>query len=241
MKEQPRKGERENGRKGEKSKSPLPPSPLPKSGKVNTNSFFIVFEGPEGAGKSTQIKHLVNALREENLDIVQTREPGGTPAADAIRTVILDPALTISPLTEFLLYSASRAQHVEEVIKPALEENKVVVCDRFFGASVAYQGYGRGLELEFIYELTNRVTQGITPDLVLLLDIDPKIGLERIAQRGQKDRLELADISFHQKVREGFLAQARENKNWVIINAQQDEAKVKNDIWQTIQNRLGIE
>lgn len=206
---------------------------------LTPNPFFIVFEGPEGAGKSTQIKHLVNKLR-ETYDVVQTREPGGTPAADAIRKVILDPDLTISPLTEFLLYSASRAQHMDEVIKPALEENKTVVCDRFFGASVAYQGYGRGLELPFIYDLTKRVTQGISPDLVLLLDIDPQIGLERIAQRGQKDRLELADISFHRKVREGFLAQAKENKHWVIINAQQDEVKVKADIWQAVQKRLGV-
>jgi dTMP kinase len=204
----------------------------------NKNSHFIVFEGPEGAGKSTQIKHLVTKLR-ETLEVVQTREPGGTPAADAIRKVLLDPELTISPLTEVLLYSASRAQHVEEVIKPALENNKVVVCDRFFGTSIAYQGYGRGLELDFIYDLTKRVTQGITPDLFLLLDIDPQVGLERIGQRGQKDRLELADISFHRKVREGFLAQARENPNWVIINAQQDEATVKAEIWQAVQARLG--
>ncbi|MGL4608877.1 MAG: dTMP kinase [Trueperaceae bacterium] len=202
-------------------------------------SYFIVFEGPEGAGKSTQINHLVSKLR-ETFDVVQTREPGGTPAADAIRKVLLDPALTISPLTEVLLYSASRAQHVEEVIKPALENNKVVVCDRFFGTSIAYQGYGRGLELEFIYTLTEKATQGITPDLVLLLDIDPQIGMERIAQRGQKDRLELADISFHHKVREGFLAQAKENKNWVIINAQQDEATVEAEIWQTVQEHLGV-
>jgi dTMP kinase len=213
---------------------------FPKPETRNLKSCFIVFEGPEGAGKSTQIKQLVNALCEQGLDIVQTREPGGTPAADAIRKVLLDPELTISSLTEFLLYSASRAQHVEEVIKPALEQNKVVVCDRFFGASVAYQGYGRGLELEFIYDLTTRVTQGITPDLVLLLDIDPQVGLERIAQRGQKDRLELADLSFHQKVREGFLAQAKENSNWVIINAQQNEAKVKADIWQAVQEHLGV-
>lgn len=204
------------------------------------NPYFIVFEGPEGAGKSTQIKHLVNRLR-ETFDVVQTREPGGTPAADAIRKVLLDPDLTISPLTEVLLYSASRAQHVEEIIKPALEKNKVVVCDRFFGTSIAYQGYGRGLELDFIYNLTKRVTQGIRPDLVLLLDIDPQVGLERIAQRGQKDRLELADISFHRKVREGFLAQAKENTNWVIINAQQDEDKVKAEIWQAVRNRLGVE
>jgi dTMP kinase len=207
---------------------------------LSTQSYFIVFEGPEGAGKSTQIKHLVAKLG-ETFEVVQTREPGGTPAADAIRKVILDPDLTISPLTEFLLYSASRAQHVEEVIKPALEDNKIVICDRFFGASVAYQGYGRGLELDFIYDLTKQVTQDITPNLVLLLDLDPQVGLERIAQRGQKDRLELADISFHRKVREGFLAQARENPNWVIINAQQDEDKVREEIWQTVQHRLGVQ
>jgi dTMP kinase len=231
---------------------------MPKETSKRTG-LFIVFEGPEGAGKSTQIRHLFNTLEEVNKrkegrsvsgtqrtfysgydDIVQTREPGGTPAADAIRKVILDPRLIISPLTEFLLYSASRAQHVEEVIKPALEQNKIVICDRFFGASVAYQGYGRGLELDFIHDLTKRVTQGITPDLVLLLDIDPQVGLERIAQRGQKDRLELADLSFHQKVREGFLAQARANTNWVIINAQQDEAKVAAEIWQAVQEHLGV-
>jgi dTMP kinase len=212
------------------------PNPEPRT----LNPYFIVFEGPEGAGKSTQIKHLVTKLR-ETFEVVQTREPGGTPASDAIRKVLLDPDLTISPLTEVLLYSASRAQHVEEVIKPALEQNKIVVCDRFFGTSVAYQGYGRGLELDFIYDLTKRVTQGITPDLVLLLDIDPQIGMERIAQRGQKDRLELADISFHQKVREGFLAQAKENPNWIIINANQDEDKVKAEIWQAVQKHLGVE
>jgi dTMP kinase len=239
MKEQ-KKGRGEKGKRGKGSPLlPFSSSPLPNNGKVKTNPFFIVFEGPEGAGKSTQIKHLVTKLR-ETFDVVQTREPGGTPAADAIRKVILDPALTISPLTEFLLYSASRAQHVEEIIKPALEQPKIVVCDRFFGASVAYQGYGRGLELEFIYSLTGKVTGGIEPDLVLLLDLDPQVGLERVAQRGQKDRLELADISFHHKVREGFLAQAKENKTWVIIDAQQDEANVKAEIWQAVSRRLGI-
>jgi dTMP kinase len=237
----PGQGDKERGGQGEGEKNLLVSlSPFPNTQVANTNSYFIVFEGPEGAGKSTQIKHLVNRLKELGLDVTQTREPGGTPAADAIRKVILDPSLTISPLTEFLLYSASRAQHVEEVIKPALEGNKVVICDRFFGASVAYQGYGRGLELEFIYDLTKRVTQGISPDLVLLLDLDPKIGLERIAQRGQKDRLELADLSFHERVREGFLAQAKENANWVIINAQQDEAKVTEEIWQAVQAHLGV-
>jgi dTMP kinase len=236
-------GQGDKGTRGQGNFSPpllVSPSPLLNTKTANADSHFIVFEGPEGAGKSTQIQHLVSKLR-ETFEVVQTREPGGTPAADAIRKVILDPNFTISPLTEFLLYSASRAQHVEEVIKPALEQNKTVVCDRFFGASVAYQGYGRGLELPFIYDLTKRVTQGITPNLVLLLDIDSKVGMERIAQRGQKDRLELADLSFHQKVREGFLAQAKENANWVIINAQQEEAKVTSEIWQAVQKHLGVE
>ena len=148
------------------------------------NGFFIVFEGPEGAGKTTQIARLAAQLRAHGVEPVLTREPGGTRAADAIRQVILEPTLTIGPLTEFLLYSASRAQHVEEVIRPALECGKLVISDRFFGASVAYQGYGRGLELDFVYSLTERVTGGLQPDLVLLLDLDPEVGLKRVAARG---------------------------------------------------------
>jgi dTMP kinase len=210
--------------------------------KVNRNPkpVFIVFEGPEGAGKSTQIKELEQRLREHGIEPVMTREPGGTPASEAIRKVILDPDLHINPLTEFLLYSASRAQHVEELIKPNLEQHKVVISDRFFGASVAYQGYGRGLDLRFIFDLTKRVTQGITPDIVLLLDIDPQLGLERIAARGQKDRLESADISFHRKVRQGFLEQAQANPNWHIIDASQTQDKVSEQIWHVVHKQLKL-
>ncbi len=196
--------------------------------------MFIVFEGPEGAGKTTQIKALAKRLEQKGILPVITREPGGTPASDAIRTVILDPNLEISPLTEFLLYSASRAQHVTEVIKPALNQGKTVVSDRFYGASVAYQGYGRGLELDFIYNLTKRVTQGIQPDLVLLLDIDPEKGLERVAARGQKDRLELADLSFHKKVREGFLRQAEGHSSWKCFDATQSAEQLAKIIWETV-------
>ena len=197
------------------------------------SSIFIVFEGPEGAGKTTQIARLKARLEHLGISPIVTREPGGTPAADAIRTVILDPNLLINPLSEFLLYSASRAQHVEEVIKPALDAGKTVISDRFFGASVAYQGYGRGLELDFIHNLTERVTLGIQPDLVILLDLDPKKGLERVAARGQKDRLELADLSFHRRVREGFLQQAQENENWTVLDAEQSPEKLVNIIWET--------
>ena len=202
------------------------------------NGFFIVFEGPEGAGKTTQIARLAANLRAQGLAPVLTREPGGTRAADAIRQVILEPTLTINPLTEFLLYSASRAQHVEEVIRPALERGKLVISDRFFGASVAYQGYGRGLELDFVYSLTERVTGGLQPDLVLLLDLDPEVGLKRIAARGFKDRLELADLAFHRRVRAGFLKQAEENPRWTVFDAAQGEDALARDVWATVETHL---
>lgn len=199
---------------------------------------FIVFEGPEGAGKSTQIARLSERLRARGIAPLLTREPGGTPAADAIREVILNPELRINPLAEFLLYSASRAQHVEEVIKPALEHQKLIISDRYYSASVAYQGYGRGLELDFIYALSGRVTLGIEPDLVILLDIDPALGLERIAQRGQKDRLERADLAFHQRVRQGFLQQAQVKAHWHILDASQPITALSDAIWQLVQNHL---
>lgn len=203
-----------------------------------SRSTFIVFEGPEGAGKSTQIARLKEKLHAQHISPILTREPGGTPAADKMREVILDPSLTIGPLSEFLLYSASRAQHVEDVIKPALEANKVLISDRFYGASVAYQGYGRGLELDFIHSLNERVTAGIKPDLVLLLDIDPEAGLKRVAARGQKDRLELADLDFHKRVRGGFLAQAKEDSSWHILDATRSPDALANDIWNIISAKL---
>ena len=201
-------------------------------------SSFIVFEGPEGAGKSTQIRHLSERLRAGGIPPLLTREPGGTPAADAIREVILNPELNINPLAEFLLYSASRAQHVAEVIQPALERQELIISDRYFGASVAYQGYGRGLELDFIYDLSQRVTLGIRPDLVILLDIDPALGLERIAQRGQTDRLERADLAFHRRVRQGFLRQAQDDEVWHILDATQSEKELSDAIWHLVQQHL---
>ncbi len=202
--------------------------------------FFITFEGPEGSGKSTQIRRLSKRLEKTGQDFIMTKEPGGTPASDAIREVILDPELRIDPLSEFLLYSASRAQHVEEVIRPALDAGKLVVSDRFAGASVAYQGYGRGLELSFIRELTERVTSGIYPDLTLLLDMEPERGLERVAKRGQKDRLEQADLSFHQEVRRGFLEQAKADESWVVLDAEQAEEVLAEVTWQTVKEHLKV-
>ena len=196
--------------------------------------FLIAFEGPEGSGKSTQIRRLTRRLEEVGRDFVVTKEPGGTPAGDAVREVLLNPDFRIDPLPEFLLYSASRAQHVGEVIQPALNAGKLVVSDRFAGASVAYQGYGRGLDLSFIRTLSERVTNNIRPNLTLLLDIEPGRGLERVAKRGQKDRLERADLSFHQEVRKGFLEQAKEDGSWVVLNAEQSEEVLAEEVWNAV-------
>ena len=203
--------------------------------------FFIAFEGPEGAGKSTQLRLVADSLhqlRAEGAALVVTKEPGGTPVGERIREVVLDPALTMAPLSEFLLYSSSRAQLVAEVVRPALGAGKLVLCDRFTGASVAYQGYGRGLPLELIYAVTQSVTGGLTPDLTLLFDLEPEIGLERVAQRGSKDRLERADLAFHRRVREGFLKQAAADPSWVTLDASSSETELRALVWQMVEPYL---
>jgi dTMP kinase len=200
--------------------------------------LFIVLEGPEGSGKSTQLSRLAARLNQLGHTPVITREPGGTPAGDAIRQVLLNPSLDITPLAEFLLYSASRAQHVAEVIRPALAAGKLVISDRFYGASIAYQGHGRGLELPFIAELTERVTGGLKPDLTLLFDLEPQRGLARIAARGSKDRLEQADLAFHQRVREGFLRQARPDPSWIVLDATLPEEALAQAVWDCVEARL---
>lgn len=188
------------------------------------NGLFLVLEGPEGAGKSTLAVRLAQHLREKlagtGTDIILTKEPGGTPVSESIRHTLLDPGLHISPLTEFLLYSASRAQHVEDVVRPALQNGSIVICDRFTASSVAYQGAGRGLDQEFIRELNQRVARGCVPDLTILLDVDVEVGMERIRSRGQADRLEQADREFHRRVVESFREQARAD-GWLRVDAGQ--------------------
>lgn len=202
---------------------------------------LFAFEGPEGAGKSTQVARLAARLRAAGLDPLVTREPGGTPAGDRIRTVLLDPALRIEPITEFLLYAAGRAQHVAEVIGPALAEGRVVVSDRFTAASIAYQGYGRGLDVAWIRDVNARATAGIAPDLNLLLDIDPAVGLTRVANRGRPDRLESAALEFHICVREGFARQVREDPDrWRVIDAVEPPAVVEAAIWRAVAPTLGL-
>lgn len=203
---------------------------------------FLVLEGPEGAGKSTQVDLLAAHLVREGHDVQVTREPGGTPAAQRIRDVILDPRLRIDPLPEFLLYAAARAQHVAERILPALRQGRVVVCDRFAGSSVAYQGHGRGLDLDFIRSLNARATSGVEPDAVVLLDLPVEAGLARIAARGSTDRLERADADFHERVRQGFLSEAANPRGvrWTVLDATQDAQVVADAVWRAVRPALPV-
>ena len=202
---------------------------------------LFVFEGPEGAGKSTQVARLSARLRAAGFDPVVTREPGGTPAGDRVRTLLLDPDLRVDAVTEFLLYAAARAQHVTEVIGQALAEGRVVVSDRFSAASVAYQGYGRRLDVDWIPDVNARVTAGLAPDLVVLLDLDPAVGLTRAATRGRPDRLEAAALEFHLRVRAAFTEQARADPaRWRVFDATEPPADVESRIWRAVAPCLGL-
>jgi dTMP kinase len=185
------------------------------------SGLFITFEGVEGCGKSTQIKLLQTHLEDVGFDTVLTREPGGTPVAERIRALLLDPEnAELLPMAELLLYSAARAQHVGECIRPAMDAGKVVLCDRFVDSTTAYQGAGRemgGAVLETLHELS---TGGLMPDVTFLLDLPVEVGLSRAESRGAADRLEQESVAFHQRVRDGFLALAQsEPKRIAVVDA----------------------
>lgn len=180
--------------------------------------LFITIEGGEGAGKSTQATLLADRLRGAGHQVCETREPGGTPAGDRIRGLLLDPAARVSPLAELLLYEASRAQLVAEVIAPALERGETVVCDRFFDSTTAYQAYGRGLDPETVRMLNLVATSGLVPDATVLLVHDLDEGLLRATQRGA-DRMELEPRDFHSLVAEGFRAIATAEPDRVVTVA----------------------
>ena len=170
-------------------------------------SLFITIEGPEGSGKTTACKKLVTKLQKEGFNILYTREPGGSVIAEQIRKIILSTKNTkMDSGTEALLYAAARRQHLVERIKPALKDNKIVICDRYIDSSLAYQGFARGIGFEDIYDINMFATQGILPDLTVYFDIDAKRGLERINRdkNREKNRLDLEKIQFHNKVCEGY-------------------------------------
>ena len=167
--------------------------------------IFISFEGPDGSGKTTQIKRLSDYCRNNGFEIVATREPGGTPISEKIRNIILENSnAEMSDTAEALLFAASRAQHVEQLIKPALEAGKIVICDRFMDSSIAYQGYGRELG-DGVRMINEFAVQGIQPDMTFFMDLDPEIGKKRVLAEGEPDRLENEALLFHRKVYEGYL------------------------------------
>lgn len=203
--------------------------------------YFISFEGGEGSGKTTIIEMLAKELINLGYDLVKTREPGGSKIAEEIRTIILNNENTnMDYKTEALLFAASRRQHLKEVIIPALEEEKIVICDRFVDSSLAYQGYARGLGIEEIYEINKYAIGNVFPDLTLYIDVDPNVGLSRAKGRGRKvDRLDLEKLSFHELVREGYLEVAKRYPERVkIINGNRDIKEIYNDIKAEVMKKL---
>lgn len=188
---------------------------------------FITLEGPEGSGKSTQAKMLADYLEGKGLEVIRTREPGGVSIAEQLRDILLNPTNIIYPDTELLLYTAGRAQHTQELILPALEKGKYVICERYTHASIAYQGYGRGLSMELINDLNKVATSGITPILTIILDIDADKGLKRVRESsGQFDRLEAENITFHERVREGYLKMADTDPKIIILDSTESKEKI---------------
>lgn len=193
--------------------------------------IFITIEGPDGCGKTTQSLLLVKYLRSRGYNVVHTREPGGTSLAEFIRDVLLNKSAKIAPLTELLLYSAARAQHTLEKIIPALKRRKIIVCERYTDATVAYQGYGRGLNLDLIEKLNTIATGGLKPDLTLILDLPVKTGFSRIRKKRTRDRLENESYKFHTRVRKGYLQIALSEPERVkVIDATKSIPEVHSEI-----------
>ena len=185
-----------------------------------TSAMFVTLEGGEGAGKSTSRDFIVSLLEEYNVPFIQTREPGGTQTGEALRELLLSKDGTApSVITELLMVFAARAQHLHEVIEPALSDGKWVLCDRFTDATYAYQGYGRGFDLGGIEALETLVQRGRHPDLTLLFDIDPQLGMARARQRAELDRFEEEELAFFERVREGYLSRAEFDSRFRIIDA----------------------
>jgi dTMP kinase len=212
--------------------------PLPRKRKAP--GIFITFEGGEGTGKTTQIANLAKAFERSGRRVVVTREPGGSHIANRIRSLLLDPKMEgLVPLAELFLYEASRAQHVRDVIRPALAVGQVVICDRFADSSIVYQGAARGLEARAVKRLNEMATGGLKPHLTFLLDLDPRIGLARVGARGILDRMEKEKLAFHRAVRAGYLALAkRERKRIRVIDASRSRDHVHEQIMEIVEPLL---
>lgn len=199
---------------------------------------FITFEGVEGSGKSTQVKLLHQYFLDKNIAVVLTREPGGTKLAEEIRSLLVNGDVDkMDGVCETLLNFAARRNHVEKLIKPALTEGKIVICDRFFDSTIAYQSFGQNVDLELIKKVQEAAIGGFKPDITFLIDVDVEIAFERIKNRADNNRYEKMDKNFHQKVRKGFLEIARnDSQRVVLIDGNQDPQKIH----QQILDRLNI-
>lgn len=200
--------------------------------------LFISIEGPDGSGKSTQINNIKHFFADKGMELVFTREPGGTVIGERIREILLDKSHTeMDPMTEAMLYAAARAQHVAQVIKPALDDGKVVVCDRFVDSSIAYQGFGRQLG-ESVAKINGFAVDGCMPDITFLMKLDPRVGKNRIGGREQ-DRLELEKEAFHIAVFEGYLALEKQYPDRIFgIDANRTIEEIKNDIYKKLEEVL---
>jgi len=208
---------------------------------------FITFEGPEGSGKSTHIKLLKAYLESLGIEVLLTREPGGTPLGEEIRKILQhDHSEAPVPCAEVLLFLASRAQHVERLIRPALAQGKWVLCDRFDDSTFAYQGYGRGFDLIALKQVNDFAIHGLRPDLTLLLDVMPATSRARLAARQRQtavvpDRIEREDLSFHVKMRDGFLALAdQEPERFAVIGTEREQACVAEDVKRAVRRKFDL-
>lgn len=208
-------------------------SPVPKTGP------FIVFEGPEGAGKSGQIARLADALRSAGRPHVVTREPGGTPIGERIRDQLLAPGLEVPPVAELLLFAAQRAAHVELVVRPAVGSGTLVLCDRYALSTRVYQGVARGLDMDLIETAARIATGGLEPDLYVILDVDPRVGRSRQSASGSTpDRIEREDLEFMERVREGYRAYAAENEHAVLVDAGGTRDEVTRSVREVLSKRF---
>ena len=205
------------------------------------NGYFITFEGGEGVGKTTQISILADALKSQGHDVVTTREPGGTPHAEAIRNLLSDPELGkgFHPEAEAYMFTAARHMHVQDVIKPALEAGKIVLCDRYADSTYVYQGHVQGLNMNLLDDLITKSSDGCLPNLTLVFDLTAEEGLKRVQARGVRDHYDEQDADFYDQIRQGFLKQAEQNKDrCVIVDASRSIDDIAADISTIVTERL---